>query len=395
MLTKLDPSNKGGDIAGAKPAGALACAIAAVSIVGIGLSLTITLISVRLGEQGFSARAIGFNQAAAGVATLVVAGFVPRMARLIGVRQLLFLSLALCVLCLVAMAATDRYWAWFSIRAAFGAALTTLFVLSEYWINAIAPPERRGFVIGLYAASVAFGFAAGPFILALVGTESSAGFIVATALFVAAALPIIVGSGSAPEIETAPSIPVLAFLLAAPVATLAGLLHGAIETASMGLLPIYALRAGLTAETGALLVTLFALGNVVFQLPIGYVSDLIDRRKLLILIAFFSILGALALPFAQPGGVALFGALLLIWGGVVGSFYAVALGYLGSRYKGANLAGANAAFVMLYSAGMLSGPPVMGLGMDLLGPNGFFFSTAFVLTLYLGVVAWRGSREVS
>jgi MFS family permease len=390
-----DSSNQGGKIAGAGPGSALACAIATISIVGVGLSLTMTLISVRLGEQGYSARAIGLNQAAAGVATLLAASLIPSLARRFGVRPLLFLSLLLCVFCLVGMAATDRYWVWFSIRAVFGAALTTLFVLSEYWINAIAPPERRGFVIGLYAASVALGFAAGPFILTLVGTATSTPFVVAIALFAGAALPIILGSGSAPEITTAPSIPVFAFLLAAPVATLAGLLHGAIETASMGLLPVYALRAGLTAQTGALLVTLFALGNVVFQLPIGYISDLIDRRSLLIWIAVLGLFGALALPFAQPGGVGLFGAMLLVWGGIVGSFYAVALGYLGSRYRGADLPGANAAFVMLYSVGMLAGPPTMGLGMDLLGPDGFFFSAALALTLYLGVVAWRRSREVS
>jgi len=371
---------------------ALAGAIAAVAIVGVGLSLTMTLIAVRLGEQGFSARAIGLNAAAAGVATLIGAAFVPGWARRIGVKRLLFLALLVCGLSLAAMAATNGYWAWLGIRAIFGAALTALFVVSEYWINAIAPPERRGFVIGIYVASVAFGFGAGPLILTLVGTASSAPFVVGIALFAAAAAPIILASGAEPEIKEAPSVPVLGFLLGAPVATLAGLLHGAIETASMGLLPVYALRAGHGAETGAVLVTMFALGNVLFQLPIGFASDLVDRRKLLMSIALFGFCGALALAFAERQGLFLLYGLLVIWGGVVGCLYAVALAHLGSRYRGADLASANAAFVMLYSLGMLIGPPTMGLGMDLFGPNGFFYSIAALLALYLGVVLWRRPR---
>jgi MFS family permease len=391
----------GKDPSGDKPlkgpgiARALAGAIATVTIVGVGLSLTMTLIAVRLGQQGYSAGAIGLNSAAAGVATLFGAAFVPLWARRIGVKRLLFVALLVSGLSLAAMASTNDYWAWLGIRAVFGAALTALFVVSEYWINAIAPPHRRGFVIGIYAASVALGFGAGPLILTLVGTASAAPFLIGIALFAAAALPIILGSGAEPEIKQAPAVPVLGFLLGAPIATLAGFLHGAIETASMGLLPVYALRAGEAAEAGALLVAMFALGNVLFQLPVGYVSDLMDRRKLLMSIALFGLIGALALTIAPAMGFVLFCGLLLVWGGIVGSLYAVGLAHLGSRYHGADLASANAAFVMLYSLGMLAGPPGMGLGMDLFGPNGFFYAIAALLALYLGIGAQRIARAIS
>ncbi|ACK52725.1 major facilitator superfamily MFS_1 [Methylocella silvestris BL2] len=377
------------------PFAAIACAVATVAIVGVGLSLTMTLIAVRLGEQGFSARAIGINTAAAGFATLASASFIPDLARRFGVGRLLFAALILCVLCLAAMAIRDDYWLWLGLRALFGVGLTVLFVLSEYWINAVAPPERRGAILGFYAASVALGFAAGPLILACVGTVGSAPFLIAMALFAAAALPIVIGSKSAPAIETHSATPVLAFLLVAPVATLAGLLHGAIETASMGLLPVFALRSGLGAETGAWFVTLFALGNVAFQFPVGFLADMIERRRLLMMIALVSLIGAIALSALEPSASLLFGALLLIWGGVAGSFYAVALGYLGARYKGPELASANAAFVMLYSGGMLGGPPIMGAGMDALGPHGFFLAIAALLAIYLLIARLAGPREGS
>jgi uncharacterized protein (DUF983 family) len=175
-----------------------------------------------------------------------------------------------------------------------------------------------------------------------------------------------------------------------PVATLAGLLHGAIETASLGLLPVYAVRTGETPETGALLVTLFALGNVVFQLPAGFASDRMERGKLLVWLAILSLCGAVAMALAGISRFFPFCALLVFWGGAVGSLYAVGLAHLGSRYNGADLASANAAFIILYSLGMLAGPPVVGLGMDLISPNGFFYSIAGLVAIYLGLVWGRG-----
>jgi MFS family permease len=369
----------------------LACAIATVSIVGVGLSLSMTLLAIRLAEQGYAAWAIGLNPTVAGIATLIVAAFVPTWARRLGVKRLLLVALLVSGVSLSAFTLTTGYWAWLVLRAVLGGALTVLFVMSEYWINAIAPPAHRGFVLGVYATVLAAGFVAGPAILGLVGTSGSAPFLVGVGLLAMAAVPVVLGARQAPPLESAPPVSVVVFLRAAPVATLAGLMHGAIETAGMGLLPVYALQAGLGAETGAFLVSLFALGNVVFQLPIGYVSDRLDRRKLLLTLAALGACGALALPGARVTSFPLFCTLLTVWGGVVGSLYVVGLAHLGAHIKGAELASANAAFVMLYSLGMLAGPPLVGTGQDLVRPDGFFYSIATLLGLYL-LRARRSSR---
>jgi MFS family permease len=368
---------------------ALASAIASVTIVGIGLSLSMTLLALRLAGQGYSAHAIGLNPTAGGFAVLAGAAFVPALARRVAVKPLLLLALLIGGVSLLSFALTNDYWAWLAIRAVFSGALSILFVTSEYWINAIAPPRQRGFVLGFYATSLAAGFAAGPLILGFAGTAGATPFVVAIVLFSLAALPIILWSGKAPEIKSAPMAPILGFLTSLPAATLAGLLHGAIETASLGLLPVYALRGGLSPETGALFVTLFALGNILFQLPIGFVSDQMNRGKLLLSLGVFGLCGAIALALAGPSRLVLFCGLLVIWGGSVGSLYAVGLAHLGSRYCGPDLASANAAFIMLYSLGMLGGPPIAGFGMDLVPPNGFFFSIAALLALYLCLVCGR------
>jgi MFS family permease len=369
---------------------AVGAAITTVAIVGVGLSLSLTLLALRLAEQGYSGGAIGLNSAAGGLATFAIAPFVPALARRLGVRRLLIFSILAGALSLAAFAATDGYWPWLAIRTLFGAALTILFAVSEFWISSAALAGRRGLVMGLYTASFALGIALGPSILAVTGTQGSAPFLAAIALFLLAGLPIAVLGTSAPVLERPARISVLAFVAAMPAATCAALVYGAIETTAMGLLPVYALRSGLGAATGALLVTIFALGNGAFQTPIGIVSDRFDRRRLLMLVAGFGTIGALLLPLAREAGFAAFASLLFVWGGVVGSLYAIGLAYLGSRYQGAELASGNAAYIMLYSAGMLAGPPLTGLGLDL-APAGLFIALALLLAGYFALASWRGS----
>jgi MFS family permease len=150
---------------------AIGAAIATVTIVGAGLSLSITLLAVRLAQAQYSARAIGLNAAAGGLAALVTAPLVPAVARRLGVRQLLILALLVGALCLSAFASCEGYWPWFAIRTVFGAALTMLFVLSEFWINWATPPQTRGMIMGLYTTSFAAGAALGPLILDFTGTQ--------------------------------------------------------------------------------------------------------------------------------------------------------------------------------------------------------------------------------
>lgn len=371
-----------------RPRVALAAAITTVSLVGVGLSLTMALLAVRLAQDGYSARAIGLNPTAGGIATLTVAAFIPGLARRLGVQTLLFLALAIAIASLSAFMLYENYWAWLVVRGVFGISLTILFVLSEFWINIVAPPERRGIILGIYTTSLAAGFAVGPAILALTGTAGGLPFIAAIVLFLVAGAPVALVGGQAPVLERHPQSSPISFLVAAPIATLAALVFGAIETAAMGLLPVFALRSGMDAETGAILVSLFALGNVIFPIPIGMLSDRLDRRWLLLAIAAIGVAGAILLPVAEQLSFTAFASLLVVWGGAVGSLYAVGLAHLGARYRGVELAAANATYVMFYSAGMLIGPAFLGIWLDMT-PAGLFIAIAGMLAVYAGIVSRR------
>jgi MFS family permease len=365
----------------------LTAAIACISIVGIGLSLVIPLLGLRLEAAGFPARVNGLHIAVSGLATLFGAPLTPVMARLFGVRRLLFWAIGLAVAALLGFAFCDDYRVWLGLRALFGLALTIIFVVSEYWISAAAPPGRRGAVLGLYATVLAVGFALGPALLSVTGAKGPLPFLVAAALVAAAAVPVVaVGDDAAVKIEGQGWPDPRAIFAAAPLALAAALLYGAFETGLNGLLPVFGLRAGFPPAWATFQLTLVAFGNVVFPVPLGMIADRTRKNRLLVVFALFGFAGALALP-AFVADRAAYGAGLFAWGGVVGGIYTVGLALLAEKFQGARLASANAAYIMMYSLGMMAGPPILGFGMDLSSPRGLFDALAVLFMAFLGLAA--------
>lgn len=362
----------------------IAAAILIIALVGVGLSLSIPLLSLEMERMGVSGTMIGINTAVAGVAGIIAVPFVPRVASRIGMGRMLALAILTVIVTLLLFKASYNYWAWFPIRFAFSIALGTLFVLSEYWISALAPPERRGMVMGIYATVLALGFAAGPAILAFVGTSGWPPYLAGAALLALASVPLLLARGLLPKLDHAPPRAFSVYVLALPLATLAGMVFGAVETGGFAILPVYGLRIGFDAESAAFLVTILALGNVLMQLPLGLMADKVNKGAMLIAIAVLGLIGAALLPVYAGSGLP-FQILLFVWGGIVGGLYTVGLAHLASRFEGPDLAGANAAFVAFYNIGLTVGPPVVGAAMDHSNPHGFAYAlAAFFVILLVG-----------
>ncbi|MCX7324629.1 MAG: MFS transporter, partial [Hyphomicrobiales bacterium] len=201
----------------------IASAILIIALVGVGLSLTIPLLSLEMERMGVSGTMIGINTAVAGIASIIAVPFVPRVAARIGMGRMLGLAIATVIVTLVLFKASFNFWLWFPIRFVFSVALGALFVLSEYWISALAPPERRGMVMGIYATVLALGFAAGPAILAGVGTSGWPPYLAGAALLALASGPLLLARGLLPTLDNAPPRRFSVYVLALPVATLAGM----------------------------------------------------------------------------------------------------------------------------------------------------------------------------
>ncbi len=369
--------------------GSIAAAILLVALVGLGLSLTMPLLSIEMERMRVSGSMIGLNTAVAGLASMMVVPFVPRQAARIGIGRLLALSIGLTAFSFLGFKLVYDFHAWFLIRFVFSAALGTLFVLSEYWIATAAPPARRGAVMGIYATVLALGFAAGPALLGLFGTTGWLPYQVGAMIFVLAGLPLALARGHLPKLDQEPGHSLRGYLTALPMATAAGAGFGAVESGGFTLLPVYGLRLGLDDAAAAMLISSVALGNVALQVPIGLLADRVSKARLLLCLGLLGLAGALAIPVVQQAGTGPLHALLFLWGGIVGGLYTVGLAHLASRFSGHDLAGANAAFVLLYNVGMMVGPPALGLALDWSTRWGLSLGIAAFLVPLLAAAALR------
>jgi MFS family permease len=363
----------------------LTYAIALIAVVGFSLSLFIPLLGISMERMGVSATLSGLNTAIAGLGTLCALPFVPGLAARVGIRVMILGAVVVSAATAIGFHLLPFAW-WFPLRFTFGITIGTLFVLSEYWITAAAPPDKRGVVMGIYATVLAIGFASGPLLLTLTGTVGALPYLAGAALFLLALVPLALSGPHMPALEKHGQSPVLPMMLAVPVATFAALVFGAIETGGFALFPAYGIRNGMNDVSAATLISIVAAGNVISQIPIGWLSDHLDRRLVLLMCALVGVAGCIAMPFALYD-FRIFAAVLFVWGGFTGGLYTVGLAHLSARFSGIELANANAAFVMLYSVGLVVGPPLVGLSMDQFGKHGFALALGLMLAAYALLVA--------
>ena len=367
----------------------LAPVFVSVLLAGIGFGASLPVLSLLLEREHVSGMLIGTNIAMTALAALAITPFLPRLLQRFGTARLLMVCLVTIGVALVMMRAWVNVWFWFPVRFVFGAALAGMFATSEYWVNVVATPERRGRLIGIYAMVFSLGWAIGPLILRVTGYETWRPIFIVVGFLAAALVPLgfaMRSAASPPEADRAP--PLLDIIRRAPTATLAAFVYGGVEFGVFGLLPNYALRAGLTPEVGTGMLASIAIGNVALQYPLGALADRIGPKTVLLVCAAAGVLGALTLPLLIGTPPLLYAALFL-WGGAVVGLYTTGLILLGQTFTGAALAAGNAAVIMLYSLGGLLSPPVSGLAMDLWPPHGLIAVLGVLCTGYLVVALTR------
>ena len=357
--------------------------IVAIGVFCLTLGLSYPLLSLILDSMGISAGLIGLNAAMTPLGIIFSSPFIPPLARRFGAWFMCVLSLCLAAVLLVLLAVLRDVTLWFVLRFLLGVVNTVIFITSEVWINQLAPPAIRGRIIGLYTTIAAAGFALGPLVIAVIGSQGWLPFLVAVS-GILLALPFIVSARShLPAFDHAENFSMLSFFPKAPLLLLAVAFAALFDQVMISLLPIYILRHGIIESTASLMLMVLILGNVLLQIPIGWMADRISRKHLLCCLAFGTATGSILLVWLIHGS-ALIWPMLFVWGAVAFGTYTIAMVELGDRFSGALLLAGNSAFGVMWGIGGIIGPSAGGIAMDLMGPEGLPI-TLGILFVMLGL----------
>ena len=363
-------------------------AMATMVAVGVAVSLLPPLLSLNLAGRGVSERTIGLLVATIAAASLVVTPIAARIAGTFGTANVIAACTIAAALVIPFVWFIESLPILFPLVFFYGVAITLCFTLSEYWINATAPAHRRGLVMGIYATVLSLGFAVGPVIIAVLGATSLRPFLMGATIMLLSALPVFLARDASPDFDKAPRRRFAHFILAIPAAAIGVFAFAMSEQSGFAFLPLWGQHLGFEARTAVLLTSAMVLGNVLFQIPLGLLADRIDRRVVLLGCATVGAVGMFA-AWAVSGSAPALMAVLLIWGGASAGLYTVGLAHLASRFSGADLASANAAFIFCYALGMLAGPVAVGDAMARAPTFGFPLVIGSAFTIYAAVVVTR------
>lgn len=354
---------------------ALLPVFAATGAIGLQAGMALPMVPLALERRGIDNFTIGVVAAAWGVGMLLTAPLIPRLAARLGAVPFIIAAVVFGSILIAAYPLTDSVAAWFVITLLHGAAGGVPWVVSEIWMNVVVEEKRRGRVMAIYGILVALGLALGPLVLQVVGVYGARPFLVCAALALLVAVPLVPYWRTAPRIEHAEDSGYLAVVRGAPLAMLAGFSCGLGEQVAFSFLPVYAVGAGVSPETGALWLSVFVIGNVALQWPIGWLADHADRRAVLAGCTLASALLVVVLSQVPAQSLAVLGVIGL-WGGLSFAIYPVGLALLGLSFGAGDMARANTAFSMLYIFGGLIGRPLTGAAMDAFGDPGLGWTLA-------------------
>lgn len=362
--------------------------LVSVVVATVGYGVSFPLLAISLDKMGISSGLIGLNAAMPALGWVLVSIFLPKLHDLASTRSLMLIFLIISLCGLLGFVLVAGFWPWLVFRFLFGGGLGMFFRVVEYWLNTVATESNRGRTFGIYSVCFLGGIIVGSVIQPAMGTETLVpyGFIAASltlTIILLFMVKIRAPSESTQGNTTNISATYLKQLFrAAPIALAGVIAYGLFEDVPAYLLSIYALKTGFSESIAAYTLAAFALGNVLFAIPLGILSDKVGRIPVLYGCAIVGGLGALLIPLSLSSAT-VFLSILFIWGGCIGSIYSISLSVVGDRYQDENLISANASFGIFYAFAALIGPLGNGLSMQILGPNGLMLSCGLIFAFFL------------
>ena len=371
----------------------LVIATVALAVASFGHGLTMPLLSLVLDHQGVDETLIGLNAGTYFIAVFAVAPLATRLLRARGPAVLMLVSILATVVLLALLRAFPNVWLWFPLRFALGMAASFLWIAGEAWVNHSATETHRGRIIAIFGIVVSAGFALGPLILSMTGTEGWAPFLVTIALLLVAAAVLAGALGSSPKLRGKTG-PLARYVLLAPVAMFGYFVFAAGDAMLLTFLPIYAAGLGVGEVDAIRLLTVLAVGSMALQYPIGWLADRVSNYALAAAMGAVLLAGSAALPWALPLPVVSI-VFMFFYGGALGALYTISLVLLGRRFKGADLSAASAMLAVMFCIGSFIWPSAGGAAMDRFGGDAMPVSLIAAYAFFLVVVtaAWlRGAQ---
>jgi len=354
----------------------------------IGNGMQGTLLGLRGSIEGFSAVEMSYVMSAYFLGFLGGSRIAPVLIRRVGhIRVFAALASFISAVLILYPTITDPI-AWGLLRVIFGFCFSGVYVTAESWLNNSATNETRGQSLSVYTIVMMGGIVASQYVILLGDASGFVMFILPSVLVSIAIAPMLLSATPTPAYERAKPMSLLAAFRFSPLSAVGTFFAGAVFAAQFGMTAVYGTEAGLTTPQIAVFVSVFYIGGLLFQFPVGWIADRTDRRLLILVLAFCGGLSAIgALVFSDVFPVLLVTSFLI--GGFSNPLYPLLIAYMNDYLETDDMAAGSGALLFLNGLGAVLGPVLAGYMMDIIGPEMFWAFLAAMLLILSGYALWR------
>ena len=360
----------------------------------VGNGMQGTLLGVRGEIEGFSTLEMSLVMSGYFVGFLFGSRMAPDMIRRVGhVRVFAALASMISAVMILYPTLADPI-AWGLGRVLVGFCFSGVYVTAESWLNNAATNENRGKALSLYMIVQMVGIVTAQALMLVADPGGFVLFVIPSVLISLAFAPILLSISPTPAFDTAKPMSLRELFNVSPLGCMGMFLLGGVFAAQFGMAAVYGAEAGLSIGQISTFVASFYVGALFLQYPLGWISDRMDRRLLILIAAAIcgggAVIGAI---LGETFWLLLVGAFLV--GGMSNPLYSLLIAYTNDFLGHDDMAAAAGGLVFINGLGAVAGPLVTGWMMGAFGPEGFFVFIAALAFATSGYAAYRMTQRAS
>ena len=346
----------------------------------LGNGLQGTLLGVRGELENFSTFQMSIVMSAYFVGFLGASRLVPELIRRVGHVRVFAALASFISAVLILYPLLVNPWIWAAGRVIIGFCFCGVYITAESWLNNAATNENRGQLLSSYMVVQMAGIVAAQLLL-LVGDPGGFELFVLISVLVSISFaPILLSITPTPAFEATKPMSIKELFSTSPLGCVGMFFLGGVFSAQFGMAPVFGTNAGLTLSEISIFVAAFYIGAMVFQFPIGWLSDRMDRRILIVATSAVGFIAAISAVMVEDIFIVFVVSAFFI-GGMSNPLYSLLIAYTNDFLELEDMASASGGLLFLNGLGAISGPIITGYLMTKMGSQGFFIILATLLGL--------------
>ncbi|MBL4588840.1 MAG: MFS transporter [Alphaproteobacteria bacterium] len=365
-----------------------------LSLMMLGNGLQGTLLGVRATIEDFNTTSTGFIMSLYYLGFVFGSYFAPKLVKNVGHIRVFTALASLASVTVLLHGVIVDIWFWAFIRVFTGFSYAGLYIVVESWLNDASTNKTRGKILALYQVISYGGMVGGQFLLTTADPATVTLFILTSVLVSIALIPISLSSRPAPSFDEPEHISLKKLFSMSPTGIICAFGSGMSASIILGLGAVYAIEIGLPLAQIPTFIAIYLLGGVLFQIPIGWLSDRYNRRTILILICFLSCIISLGC-FLASGGSLLFYILFFLLGGCSLSIYGQCLAHTNDHIAPRYFVAAGSSLILVNGVGAALGPLIVSIFMTVLSIEVYFLSLTVLFFIIFAYGLYRTQRSPS